>query len=407
VTADLHIVAPLPYPDRPSNGMSRFTHQLANACAAGGLRVSVVGQADAAPALDGAKYGVSPCWRRGFTFALEILRELRASRARNVNIHHEATLYGPMATSILFPLLVLLCRASGMRVVTTLHHALSAQMIREAHGRGEGDTPRTMLFELASYAFNIICATVSDKVVVQHSRSIDAFPKALQSKVVYIPLIVEAATPPSPESVERVRERYSLPADYTLCFGFVSYYKGHHVLLDALERVKTPQRIVIVGPQNLRLREHASYQRYHREMRERAQSLGVHWCDYVPEEDVAAIFAGARYAVFPYVTSFAASGPLAIAASLGVPCLPSTRIDCAGFESVSFEPQADALARSLDRLNEANGALEELRACSMLYSARCSPRAVVRELLACFDIKPSFVEREPARTAERIQEEIA
>lgn len=387
--------------------MSRFTHQLANACVDAGLRVTVIGQADAASKIDGAKYGITPGWRQGLSFTRTILRELRKSKARNVNIHHEATLYGPMATSVLFPLLVLLCRASGMRVVTTLHHALNAQMIREAHGQAERETTRTRLFELASYAFNILCAAVSDKVVVEHSRSVEAFPQMLRSKIVYIPLIAESAHRPSSEQIERVRERYGLPRDYVLCFGFVSYYKGHHVLFDALELVKTPQRVVVVGPKNLRLQDDPGYQTYHREMRERAQRLGVQWCDYVPEEDVAAFFAGARCAVFPYVTSFAASGPLSIAASLGVPSLPSTRIDCVGFENVAFEPQAQALARSLDRLNAADGFLDELRACSMLYSARCSPRAVVRELLECFQLTPAFAAEHIIRSADRKHEEIA
>lgn len=193
-------------------------------------------------------------------------------------------------------------RRAGVRVVALVHNALP-------HERRRGDRALSRYFLRACDGAVVLSASVR--------RDVEALAPALPLRQVAHPAydLFGAAVPRA-----AAREALGLPeaAPLLLFFGFVRRYKGLHVLLEAMPRVRErlPEaRLVVAGEF---YDEPSSY-------REQAERLGleaaVRFDDaYVPSERVALYFGAADLVVQPYVAA-TQSGVAQVAFHFGRPVL--------------------------------------------------------------------------------------
>ncbi len=109
------------------------------------------------------------------------------------------------------------------------------------------------------------------------------------SKVDIIPIGINQSSYPSVEDskIEQVRSQYG--EGFFLFVGVLRYYKGLHILLNAIKH--SPYRVVIVGSGPTE-----------KELMKQAKSLGlrnVQFAGYVPDETKVALFKLSRGVVFP------------------------------------------------------------------------------------------------------------
>jgi O-antigen/teichoic acid export membrane protein len=187
----IFIVGPLPYADKAGNGMACFIGTLANAMASGGTHATVLAQADAHRSED-ARYEQLNVWQSDRHPFRDILRTLVAHRATNVNVHHEMFLYGRLRVNLSFLAFLFAARLLGMRVVTTMHHALRPSDLRHLLGSGEyAPAWLCSLLVPLGVLFNGAVALLSANVAVHSRRSVEAFPAGyMRQRVRVVPLIV-------------------------------------------------------------------------------------------------------------------------------------------------------------------------------------------------------------------------
>jgi hypothetical protein len=186
------IIGPLPYADRPGNGMACFIATLASAMADSGVRVTVLAQGGAHANGNGFGYERIDVWQPDKNPFWRILVSLVKHRARNVNVHHEMFLYGRLRVNVSFLAFLLTARLLGMRVVTTMHHALRPSDLRDLLGTGEYAPAWLCSFLIPlGTLFNVAVAMLSASVAVHSTRSVEAFPAGYaRQRVRVVPLIV-------------------------------------------------------------------------------------------------------------------------------------------------------------------------------------------------------------------------
>jgi glycosyltransferase involved in cell wall biosynthesis len=143
-----------------------------------------------------------------------------------------------------------------------------------------------------------------------------------------------------------------------LCFGFLAPYKGLELVLDAARLAGRSITVVVAGGEHPRMQGVGGYGE---ELRARYGDI-ARFTGWVPDNDVAAWFAAADVAVFPYPRPFAASGVLALAMAHGCPVLMSPSMArCIGAPNVLAMPMNPVdLADTLVRLANAPDRLAEL-----------------------------------------------
>lgn len=136
---------------------------------------------------------------------------------------------------------------------------------------------------------------------------------------------------------EQARRELGLPLDrpVILAFGNIRAYKGLDVLLRAFRRLLNAGQeatLVIAGqPWN-------GFQSFQDIIDELDLDAHVHtWLEFVPDQQVEALFAAADLAVFPYRHFEAQSGATTLALSFGVPILVS---DVGGLSDLVDDPRA-------------------------------------------------------------------
>jgi rhamnosyl/mannosyltransferase len=140
----------------------------------------------------------------------------------------------------------------------------------------------------------ILQATLSaaDRIIVTSGRYRDSspflMPRATRCRVV--PLSVDATrfTTIDPAGLARLRERF--PGPLLLSVGVLRYYKGLHILLEALPALDATLVIVGTGPEEERLKKLA----------DDLQITGrVHFAGYVPDADLPTYYQAADIFVLP------------------------------------------------------------------------------------------------------------
>jgi glycosyltransferase involved in cell wall biosynthesis len=170
-------------------------------------------------------------------------------------------------------------------------------------------------------------------------------------KICVIPLGVHARffAPVTAAHLDRVRQRYRLPAAYCVYPANLWPHKNHLRLLDAMRRLEPADRphLVLTGAAT---RTKIPLQQA---IGERDLSEHVTWLGFVDADELPALLAGARMMVFPSL--FEGFGmPVVEAMAVGCPvaCADATALpDTVGDAALRFDPlSADAIAAAIERM---------------------------------------------------------
>lgn len=281
-------------------------------------------------------YGTDPAWRRGARWIAGTVRALRSARARGAAVCHLHLFHaGPLQ---LFDAIA--ARRLGLRVVATVHDVAALADRR----------PRP---DLARHAFG-----AADRLIAHNPSTRDEIRRLFPGACPPIDVIPAGAPEETSRDLptrESARGALGLPRDaqILLSFGHVKQSKGLDGLLHAVAALRRsrPNAILLVAG------------RAHPEaaaaLRERIRGLGLTdacrlLLEFVPHEEVPALFAAADVAVLPYRRAYQSS-VLLLAMACGLPAvasdLPGMRDTIVEGETGFLFPAGDdgALAAAIDR----------------------------------------------------------
>lgn len=160
------------------------------------------------------------------------------------------------------------------------------------------------------------------------------------SKVAVIPIGLDKSSYPEPTAERMHSWRHKLGSRFFLFVGMIRYYKGLHILLEALQGTDYPAVIVGTGPME-------------RELKRLAVRLGlrhVHFTGHLPDSDKVALLTLCRAVVFPSHLRSEAFGVSLLEGAMFAKPMISTDIDTGtSFINISGEtgwvvPPGDAVA---------------------------------------------------------------
>jgi glycosyltransferase involved in cell wall biosynthesis len=380
--ADVAIVSPYPgvvHEESIPSGVAAYTAKLAAALTGHGVDVRVVAPVmDREPdvaVVDGVT--VERCYRPGPTALPKAVRAACRARARVVHVQHEMFLFGG-ASSVpaLAPALATL-RRRRLGPVVTMHQVVDPAEIDRDFTRVHRVRvpPRLARVGMASVQRSV--RSLAAGIVVHE----EAFGEIVPEGVV-VPLGVDRVDPGPGHAAKRA---LGLDEDrfVALCFGFLSPYKGLEATLDAAEIAGPVLQLVVAGGEHPRLEGRDGYA----DALRRRYGDVAHFSGYVPEDEIAPLFAAADVVLVPYPRPFASSGPLAHALGYGTPVLCSPAVAaCVGAPPEMVAPvDPQGLARRLTELAADRAALDSVRTASLAMAAQRSWDRVVRSHVALYE----------------------
>lgn len=274
---------------------------------------------------------LKPTWSP-WLFPFEIFKEVVRSGVDVVHIQFEFNTFGPIYTSLLFPLLLLLLRLTHAKIVVTVHSAIARYMV--SAGVLEEIAPKGLYIpRLYGFIFVTLLAlyrligALSQGLVV-HNRTIERWLatdyKLNRSRIRVIPHGIDDDKPSvKPDRVSFWRGRLA-GEKVVLFFGVLSPRKGLGFLLRAYADVlkSQPNSVLVIAGL-----EPPYYRGYAKELESLIEKLKLDGhallTGFLPSEDVHALFSIASVVVLPYTYSIAASGPLSFAIQHGKPVVAS------------------------------------------------------------------------------------
>jgi glycosyltransferase involved in cell wall biosynthesis len=395
-----------------SAGISSYIKQLAPALC-GALRAEGRHAALLADTPDGSlvesEMGgmlVLRCWRRNSLFYwAQIIRALRTRmpQARTVLIQFEFNMFGGVAATGTFPLLLVLLRLTGRRACVMMHQAVGDLAEVRTHA-GLRDRPISFaVFRRLTKVFYRLVLLSASAVLVHEPLLKERLLRGWKRPVAVIPHGVrETGSAPDRASV-RVALRFGMEDFILLSFGFLTHYKGSDWAVDEIVRYaeeppQSPVRLVLAGGESPNHCEKPHYRQFVSDLLVRAaQRPGrVTVTGFVPEDQCGMYFGAADLVIFPYRAFMSASGPLALALSYGAPFLLSTPLEpmlqCEDFQEalaeqrltskdLTFNLRHGALVEKAAALSADPGRLATMRAVSRAVGRKRNWRVVAREYL--------------------------
>ncbi len=308
--------------------------------------------------------------RRGIrSWRLEMLaRQLSGRPARGP--WDGARLYH--APDVVFP------PVQGMPVVVTVHD-LSYVVYPRYHTRLNGAYLRAMTPLIARRARAIIA--VSEATRRDLIERLGA--PARRIHVVYSGISPLFTCRPSNEQIAASRQKYGLEEGFILSVGTLEPRKNLSAVLRAYrllhERLGDAPPLALVGPSGWGLREE--------QLLGPAQSLRVRRLGFVPDEDLAALYAACDAFVYPSL--YEGWGlPVAEALSLGAPTITSTVSslpEVAGEAALLVDPgSVEAIASALERVLTDSAEARRLRHAGPLQAARFTTARWVEGTVAVY-----------------------
>jgi glycosyltransferase involved in cell wall biosynthesis len=204
------------------------------------------------------------------------------------------------------------------RAVVTIHDCIHLMFPQYLPNRLAYAYARANLWAAARRAERIF--TVSETSKADILRYCDV--AAERIIVVYNAIDARFATPPEPEAVERVRERYQLHGPFALYVGNIKPHKNLERLIDAFDLVRRGGferlELLIIGDQI------SKYPRLRRAVDKHKLHKHVRFLGFVPDDTLAALYRLATVFVFPSLYEGFGLPPLEAMAS-GTPVVTSNR----------------------------------------------------------------------------------
>jgi len=315
------------------SALNWYTGSLAKALTGRGVAVSIIAprhpRAVAEPWWDGA-VRVLPSFRRGsIKTPLQIMLAALRTRGEVVHFQHELFAYGGMATAFQMPFAQALLRAQGRRVVTTIHGVIPLERINAEFIRGNAMAGTAAVVRRTWRTLLRQVALSSDIVHVhepQHRIWLTEGYGLRGRRIEVVPLGVQL----NPQRFDKKESRRRLglrdDANVLMFFGFLAHYKGLEILIREAPRMlaETPDlQILIAGNVPKRLSSLSSGVVADLAALRARYPQRVIKTGFLADDLVGPAFCAADALVLPYTMNMAASGPLSLAVSYGLPILLS------------------------------------------------------------------------------------
>ena len=204
------------------------------------------------------------------------------------------------------------------RAVVTIHDCIHLMFPQYLPNRLAYGYARASLWAAARRAERVF--TVSETSKADILRYCDV--EAERIIVVYNAIDDRFATPPEPEAIERVRERYQLHGPFALYVGNIKPHKNLERLIDAFDLVRRGGferlELLIIGDQI------SKYPRLRRAVDKHKLHKHVRFLGFVADDTLAALYRLATVFVFPSLYEGFGLPPLEAMAS-GTPVVTSNR----------------------------------------------------------------------------------
>lgn len=260
-----------------------------------------------------------------YSLFIDLAKQLQKfSAIKNILLQFEFSLFGKEVITFLLPLFFLLQRFAGKKITIMLHQVvldlstLAGQVQLPAHAL------KTQVFNLAMKLFYATFGLACQKVLVHDQFLAEKLAGLVpRQKIRIIPHGINGYQHFSATQQAKIKQTLGLKKSdrVLLAYGYHSWYKGTDWIIKNFLRLKAEQKIaknvklVLAGDVAPTQKEQAHLRRYYRALSSSiaANSASILHTGFVPEKDVAKIFAIADFCVFPYRSRMSSSGALALA----------------------------------------------------------------------------------------------
>jgi len=299
--------------------------------------------------------------------------------------------YGGLLGEPLFLLLVLL-KLSRLCCIVTLH---SIWLPQEVTSRVYEKLKSTFLSKLASiyyYFFMkiflkscnlvLVCVNFNRSAIAKQIIELFGLPNSKVHQIVH-----GSANPISLQQKLKAKEKLGVKGKILLCTGFVRPDKGYEYAIEALDSLKKKNmqlKLIIAGTPNTM--EGWNYLSSLKKQGKKLHLSGDVIFDtrYLPEKDLLDYFASSDLLLLPYSRRVGPSGPLAIAASSGLPTImtvdPKFALsNVSPFVKLVPPKNSKALASMIEKMFDDDQTMEKMVNEALAFSSKYSFDEVARQ----------------------------
>lgn len=268
-------------------------------------------------------------------FAFEILRTMRTFyEVKNLLVQFEFSIFGGKIVLPGIISLLALSKLMGIRSTFMFHQVIRDLGKLSGHlGIGRKSLYRNVLNTFLTLFYGQV-GLLSNKIIVHDSLLKKALSSVISPKKIFvIPHGCGNAEYLSPELRAEYRARLGIKKNelIILAYGYLSWYKGTDWIIKTVGRLsrKHPElhlKLLLPGVQSPTLKGTKAYELYKRRLFRLLKKYDKYVIQpgFIPESDVAGVFAASDIAVFPYRAKMSASGALSLAWQYGKRVLVST-----------------------------------------------------------------------------------
>lgn len=245
-------------------------------------------------------------WTRGPKYFFQVLSAIIREKPSVVHFQHEFFLYGGLFSALLFPLLLLLTRILGKKVIVTVHGVVPSACTTTNFAKSFFVTTNFLILKLGLSALTIIIGKFVNIIIVHNN-----FAKKTLFQDYAIPL-KKIQVIPHGVGTNNLEVKHKSYKKIVLFFGNITPSKGIETLISAFEMIKVPNvNLIIAGG------AHPRGKKYFSKIKQRIQSSSssenIILLGYVPDDKIHSLFEQSTITVFPYTYSVSSSGGLAFA----------------------------------------------------------------------------------------------
>jgi glycosyltransferase involved in cell wall biosynthesis len=254
-------------------------------------------------------------WAKSIFYIIQITRQVIRDRPRLVHIQHELNMYGGIVTSAIFPILLVMLRVIGIKLIVTVHASVYKKQIDKEfmslfHKDSKLLAP-SLLKIFFQYIFSFI-SLLSHKVIVHTHLAKDILVSDYgmnESKICVIPI-----------SIPQRNIQNSNKKPYFFYFGYMVRRKGLGFALSGFKKFiennpSSPYKLVLAGGvisgQEKALDEILDIIRFNG-LQDKVVIKG-----FIEEAELDQLYWNAEAVIIPAKISMGSSGPLFHAVSYG------------------------------------------------------------------------------------------
>jgi len=243
-------------------------------------------------------------WSYG-NYLRRLYKYIKKSKPDIVHFSFELRTYGPLLTSIKFPLLLFLIKLTNAKIIVSLHNIMIFKENSEWKILQDVPVkiPRFMLKIMIRMFVRLICA-LSDKIIVGTKISklgLMEYFGIKNEKIEIIPLGIWREDSTKNGSLEHDFRKKFKEKKFLLCFGNISPRKGQEIVIKAFKRFseKMPDYVLVIAG-----RSTSGFESYEKKLHLLVKKLSlenrIFFTGFISDEEIEVLFKMCEVAIFVY-----------------------------------------------------------------------------------------------------------